>query len=336
MKARLEAEIAGKPSFDLPAEAKTADAEVDDIFASQKMELAARRTRLLDEERVLKKEIAGLQESITGLRSQIAATTSRLNLFAEELKDKTELMNRQLVRKTDVFAVRRAEAGLSGELASLQARLADSRERISRAEQQIAQLHSAAMQKAIEELRATDTELDDVREQVNAARDVAERSEVRAPVRGVVVKLNHHTRGGVVAAGAVILELLPANDELIIEARLNPNDVAHVRDGLDALVRLTALNQRLTPMIDGKVTYLSADTVTQADTRARTEPDLQPRHSFIVRVRLDAEDTRAKVTDFRPTPGMPADVFIKTGERTFFEYIMKPVLDSFARAFREH
>jgi HlyD family secretion protein len=336
MKARLEAEIYGKPEFALPAEAKGDDAEVATIFAHQKLELAARRARLLDEEQVLKKEIAGLHESVTGLHAQIVATNSRLGLFAEELKDKTDLMNRQLVRKTDVFAVQRAEAGLSGELASLQARLADSRERISRAEQQIAQLHSAAMQKAIEELRATDTELDDVREQANAALDVAERSEVRAPVRGIVVKLNHHTRGGVVAAGAVILELLPANDELIIEARLNPNDVAHVRSGLDALVRLTALNQRLTPMIDGKVTYLSADTVTQVDARARTEPDLQPRHSFIVRVRLDAEDTRAKVADFRPTPGMPADVFIKTGERTFFEYIMKPVLDSFARAFREH
>jgi HlyD family type I secretion membrane fusion protein len=336
MKARLEAEISGRPSFDLPAEAKGDDAEVAAIVAGQKMELAARRARLLDEEQVLKKEIAGLQESITGLHSQIAATNSRLGLFAEELKDKTELLNRQLVRKTDVLAMRRAEAGLAGEQASLQARLADSRERISRAEQQIAQLRSAAMQKAIEELRATDTELDDVREQANAALDVAERSEVRAPVRGIVVKLNHHTRGGVVAAGAVILELLPANDDLIIEARLNPNDVAHVRSGLDALVRLTALNQRLTPMIDGKVTYLSADTVTQTDARARTEADLQPRHSFIVRVSLDAQDARAKVVDFRPTPGMPADVFIKTGERTFFEYIMKPVLDSFARAFREH
>lgn len=337
MKARLEAEIAVRPSFDLPAEAKTDDTEVAAIFAHQKLELAARRTRLRDEEQVLQREIAGLQEGITGLRAQIVATNSRLGLFAEELKDKQELMSRQLVRKTDVFAVQRAEAGLSGELASLQARLADSRERISRAEQQIAQLHSAAMQKAIEELRTTDTELDDVREQATAALDVAERSEVRAPVRGIVVKLNHHTRGGVVAAGAVILELLPANDELIIEARLNPTDVAHVRSGLDALVRLTALNQRLTPMIDGKVTYLSADTVTnQTDARARPEADLQPRHSFIVRVSLDAGDARSKVADFRPTPGMPADVFIKTGERTFFEYIMKPVLDSFARAFREH
>lgn len=307
-----------------------------DILAQQQMELAARNTRIRDEKRVLQREIAGLQESIAGIASQISATRERLALFVEERKDKSELLTRQLARKTEVLSVQRAEAALAGDLAGLHARSADTKERIARAEQQIAQIHSAAMQKAIEELRATDTELDDVREQVHAAREVAERSEIRAPVRGIVVKLNHHTRGGVVAAGAVILELLPANEELIIEARVNPADVAHVREGLDALVRLTALNQRLTPMIDGKVAYLSADTVTQSDARLQTDGDIRPRHSYIARVRLDAQDAHDKVPDFRPTPGMPADVFIKTGERTFFEYIMKPVLDSFSRAFREH
>lgn len=336
MKARLKAEIAGKSSFDRPAEADARDPDVMDILAQQQMELAARNTRIRDEKRVLQREIAGLQESIAGIASQISATRERLALFVEERKDKSELLTRQLARKTEVLSVQRAEAALAGDLAGLHARSADTKERIARAEQQIAQIHSAAMQKAIEELRATDTELDDVREQVHAAREVAERSEIRAPVRGIVVKLNHHTRGGVVAAGAVILELLPANEELIIEARVNPADVAHVREGLDALVRLTALNQRLTPMIDGKVAYLSADTVTQSDARLQTDGDIRPRHSYIARVRLDAQDAHDKVPDFRPTPGMPADVFIKTGERTFFEYIMKPVLDSFSRAFREH
>ena len=128
------------------------------------------------------------------------------------------------------------------------------------------------MQKAIEELRATETELDDVQEQIRAAQDVVDRIEVRAPVRGIVVKLNQHTAGGVIAAGAVILELLPVNDELIIEARVNPSEISHVKAGQGALVRLTALNQRLTPMIEGRVIYLSADAVpaaTRGQGRAR-------------------------------------------------------------------
>ena len=135
------------------------------------------------------------------------------------------------MRKTEVLALQRAEAGLAGDLGELIGRIADANERIARAEQQIAHLHSAAMQKTVEELRETETELDDVHEQIRAAQDVVERVEVRAPVRGIVVKLHFHTAGGVVAPGAIILELLPVNDELLIEARVKPNDISHVQEG---------------------------------------------------------------------------------------------------------
>ena len=208
---------------------------------------------------------------------------------------------------------------------------------MARAEQQIAQVRSAAMQKAIEELRATETELDDVQEQTRAAQDVVDRIEVRAPVRGIVVKLHQHTAGGVIAAGAVILELLPVNDELIIEARLNPSEIWHVKAGQRALVKLTALNQRVTPMIEGKVD------LPVGRCRGRPAPQLGKSASTsrprVLRMSCASGSTSrtcgSRPTNFRPTPGMPADVFIKTGERTFFDYIMRPVLDSFSRAFRE-
>ena len=193
-----------------------------------------------------------------------------------------------------------------------------------------------AIEKASEELRGTDTELDDLREQILAAQDVVRRTEVRAPVRGIVVKLNQYTTGGVIAPGGVILELLPINDELVIEARVNPNEITHVKEGQNALVRLTALNQRLTPMIEGRVVYVSADTVMDQSARRNNEQDNGRRETFIVRVRLDERDARNKVDNFRPTPGMPADIFVETGQRTFFTYLMRPVMDSFSRAFREH
>jgi HlyD family type I secretion membrane fusion protein len=175
----------------------------------------------------------------------------------------------------------------------------------------------------------------DLREQIIAAQDVVERTEVRAPVRGIVVKLNQYTPGGVVAPGGVILELLPVNDELIIEARVKPSEITHVSEGQNALVKLTALNQRLTPMIEGKVIYVSADTVSDLNSRHAAEPDALARNSFVVRVWLNQRDAHQKVENFRPTPGMPADIFIETGDRTFFNYLMRPVIDSFARAFRE-
>jgi HlyD family type I secretion membrane fusion protein len=213
-------------------------------------------------------------------------------------------------------------------------RIADSHERIARANQRIAHLHSAAMKEAVQTLRETETELDDVEEQIRAAQDVLERIEVRAPVRGIVVKRHFHTPGGVVAPGAVILELLPMEEELIIEAQVNPTDISHVAVGQPALARLSALNQRITPMIEAKVVYLSADALAQQAPLTKSGQDTR-KEFYVVRVRLDEGDLRHRMDRFRPTPGMPADIYIKTEERTFFQYIMRPVLDSVSRAFRE-
>ncbi len=100
-----------------------------------------------------------------------------------------------------------------------------------------------------------------MREQIGASRDVLERIDIRSPDRGIVVRVNYHSNGAVVAPGAIILELLPVDDKLIIEGRVNPNDISHVHEGQDALVRLSALNQRLTPVIAGHLVYVSADPI---------------------------------------------------------------------------
>jgi HlyD family type I secretion membrane fusion protein len=335
--ARLHAEINSSDRLQLPASlAAVRDAEVRSIIEAQEAELIARRLSLANQEEVLRKEIAGLKESIRGYNAQVSANRERFALFDEELKAKSPLIEHQLIRKSEILTLQRSEVGLEGELGDLLGRSGDATERVARAEQQIAQLRLAAIEKASEDLRGIETELDDLREQIVAAEDVVKRTEVRAPVRGVVVKLNQYTTGGVVAPGGVILELLPVNDELVIEARVNPNEITHVKEEQKALVRLTALNQRLTPMIVGKVVYVSADTVTDQAARRSGEQDATRRDSFVVRVRLDDQDRRNKVENFRPTPGMPADIFIETGQRTFFTYLMRPVIDSFSRAFREH
>jgi HlyD family secretion protein len=183
-----------------------------------------------------------------------------------------------------------------------------------------------------------EADLDDVEEQIRAAQDVVDRIDVRSPVRGIVVKKNFNTPGGVVSPGAVILELLPIGEERVIEARVNPKDISHVSVGQEALVRLSALNQRITPMVGASVIYVSADALAdqmQVKNEARSDNGETRREFYVVRVRLDQDDILKRMPEFIPTPGMPADVYIKTGERTFFEYIMKPVFDSFSRAFRE-
>ena len=225
-----------------------------------------------------------------------------------------------------------------GELGEYLGRIADSKERIAQANERIAQLHSTALRDALKELRETEADLDDVEEQIRAAQDVVDRVDVRSPVRGIVVKKNFNTPGGVVSPGAVILELLPIGEERVIEARVNPKDISHVSVGQEALVRLSALNQRITPMVGASVIYVSADALAdqmQVKNEARPDNSDTRREFYVVRVRLDQDDILRRLPEFTPTPGMPADVYIKTGERTFFEYIMKPVFDSFSRAFRE-
>jgi membrane fusion protein, type I secretion system len=335
--ARIEAELAGKDTFSLP---KTVDVDVNDpevqiIITRQQLELDARRNKVRSEEAVLRKEIAGLQESIAGYEAQISSTQKRLSIFGEELKDKNALLNRELIRRTEVFSVQRDEAALNGELGELIGRVADSRQQVARAEQQITSIRSTETQKAVEELRQTESDLDDITEQIRSAADVVQRTDIKAPVRGIVVKLNQHTQGGVVAAGGTILELLPVNDELIIQGRVSPDQVVHVKEGQPAIVRLSALNQRVTPMIEGSVIYLSADTISDRPDLVTQVPSAMDHGSFIVRVKLDEEDAAKKVPNFKPTPGMPVDLYIRTGERTFFDYIMEPVMDSFSRAFRE-
>src|SRR5260370_10650586 len=286
--ARLKAEIDSSDKLLLPAALieDAGDPVVQSIFQAQETELTARRTSLFAQEETLRKEIAGLQESIGGYQSQVSSNRDRLALFDEELKGKSKRLEQQLMRKTEVLALQRSEASLSGELGELRGRIGDATERMARAEQQIVQLRSAGTQKASEELHGTESELDDLREQILAAQDVVERTDVRAPVRGVVVKLNQYTPGGVIGPGGVILELLPVNDELIIEARVKPNEITHVNEGQNALVRLTALNQRLTPMIQGKVIYLLAEIVSVQSARHASESGTPRRQSFIRRVRF--------------------------------------------------
>lgn len=342
IKARLEAEISAgeklEVKLEVPADllGQINDPEIKAIVDGQIVELNARRARLNDEEHVLRKEISALQESITGFDVQAKSIEKRMKMFDEELKDKSSLVERQLVRKPEVFALQRAQAGLAGDLGELTGRTADARERVARANQQIAQIRSAAVAEAVESLRKAEGDYDDVEEQIRAAQDIVDRVDIRAPVRGIVVKLNYNTAGGVVGAGDVILELLPINSALLIEARVKPSDILHLSVGQPALVKLTAMNQRVTPMIDGVVEYVSADAVPDQDAHpGAISPSVEKRSSFLVRVKLS--ETRAgHLNDFRATPGMPAELYIKTAQRTFFEYMMRPVQDSFARAFREN
>lgn len=328
---RLRAEAQFKSELAFPESLTTlaSDPDIKAILDTQQLAFRARQDKLTSEIAVLKQGIAAFRERMTGSEAQLKAIGEQLAFIAEELKSKNALHEKGLLRKSEILALQRSEARLRGEAGRLRAEIGDVKERIARTERQITRTKYLQVQKAVEELHDVESELKDVREQIRAARNVVERIDLNAPVKGIVVKMRYHTSGGVIEPGKDILELLPVRDELIIEAQIRPQDIDNVRQGQEAYIRLTALSQRITPMIPGKVIYVSADTLPD-DKKGR----LAQQDVYVARIRLDA-GRASEVDSFNPTPGMPTEVYIKTGQRTFFKYLTQPIIDSMSRAFRE-
>lgn len=312
---------------DLLATRETYD--IGSIIDAQQMTFEARRKNLTSEIAALEDSIKALHERIAAGRIQIEATKQQLALIDEEHEGKSSLLSEGLIRKSEVLALRRAQANLQGEIGRLNGDIGDAKERIARTREQITGVRAAAVKDAVEQMHQVRAELTDLRERIRTAHGVLGRIDITAPVRGIVVKLRYHTPGGVIETGKSILELVPLEEELIIEVRVRPQDIEHVRVGHEAAVRLTSLNRRVTPMLYGRVTYVSADALPD-DTRTNQTPDV-----YVARITLNPGQA-AGVPNFTPKPGMPAEVYIKMEERTFFEYLMKPITDSMNRAFREY
>ncbi|OJU29960.1 MAG: secretion protein HlyD [Nitrobacter sp. 62-13] len=330
--ARLQAQVREDPEIHFPPDltADSKDPQIRSIVSAQVLTFTAQRNNTNSEIAGIEDSIKALNERIAGSKVQLDGVRRQIALVQEDIKTKEQLLAAGLVRKPDVLLLQRSQANLEGEVGRIMGDIGDAKERIARAVEQINGVRKTAIKTAVEQMHEIRGEMVDVRERMLSAKGVLDRTTIRAPVKGVVVKLRFHTRGGVVEPGKPIMELLPLNEPLIIEARVRPQDIDSVKHGQEAMVRLTALSQRVTPMVSGDVIYLSADTVADEKKSQQTGPS----DIYVVRVRLHNSEVAA-IHGFSPTPGMPAEVFIKTSERTFFQYIMKPIEDSMSRAFRE-
>lgn len=329
---RLQAQVREEAEIHFPPElvSESRDPEIRNIINAQVLAFTAQRNNLNSDIAGIQDSIKALDERIAGSKVQLDGVRRQIKLVDEDIKTKQHLLAAGLVRKPDVLLLQRTQANLEGEVGRIMGDIGDAKERIARAVEQINGVRKTAIKTAVEQMHQERGELVDVRERMLSAKGVLDRTTIRAPVKGVVVKLRFHTRGGVVEPGKPIMELLPLNEPLVIEARVRPQDIDSVKHGQEAMVRLTALSRRVTPMVSGDVIYLSADTV--ADEKKSQQ--VGPSDIYVVRVKLHNAEA-ARIPGFNPTPGMPAEVFIKTSERTFFQYIMKPIEDSMSRAFRE-
>jgi HlyD family secretion protein len=332
MEARILAEYNQDSALAFPdwLSAAATDPEIAGMIDSQKLTFDIGHARLQSELALLGRNISALKVRAEGYSAQLSSTRAQIEILTEDHDSRASLLDAGLIRRTEVNALRRAIAEAEGQAGRLQAEVTEAVEMQEKYSAQMEQTISTYRQAALDELQQVQAELDSVREQERKASSVLRRVVIDAPVSGTVVRLNYSGAGGVVEAGKVIAEILPSDVPLIIETLIARTDIDNVRLGQGAAVRLIALNQRTTPILQGKVFYVSADAI--ADKNAE---GLAQREVYLARIELPAAELR-RVPGFAPMPGMPVEVMIQTAERTFAQYIAKPITDSMQRAFREN
>jgi HlyD family type I secretion membrane fusion protein len=325
--ARLIAERDGSAEITFPAElmAQSGDAEVQSLVASQRSIFKARRESVGGEVAILKQRTDQLADEIKGLTAQYDSKQAQLDFIDEELRGLKQLMEQGQTTKPRVLALERSAAALKGEQGELLSNVARSNQAIGEAHLEIIQREKTFQKAVTEELEAVQSRLRDLQERAVAARDVLRRIHITAPVGGTVVNMAAHTVGAVIKPGETILEIVPGQDSLIAELFIQPQDIDNVTLDQPAAMRLLAFKQRTTPLINGTVIYVSADSLENPVTRQQY---------YVAKVSVSQEEI-AKLGNLKLQPGMQVEVMIRTGDRTAFQYLMQPLLDSVNRAWRE-
>lgn len=327
--ARILAEYERVDSFDAPAhlQALRADFEVAAILDGQVVAFNASMQELNNDISILRRNMEALGVRSIGYGHQLNAALQQKAILDEEMEAKSTLYEKGLIRRVEINSIRRAMVEVEGQIGRFASEVAEIEEIRKKHETQIEQTLSESRRAALDELQVVQAELDGIREQMRKAQNVRQRAEILAPVSGTVIRLHYHTAGGVVESGKAIAEILPADEPLIIEAQVPRTEIDSVKEGQEAIVRLTALNQRITPVLDGTVFYVSADSIVDRSQEQQQEV-------YVARVSIETDELE-RVRGFTPTPGMPVEIMIQTAERTFFQYLAKPITDSMTRAFRE-
>jgi HlyD family type I secretion membrane fusion protein len=325
--ARLRAERDGADDLIFPAhmQARAGDPDYRTVMDGQRRIFKARRNALKSKIALLRKRDAQVRIEIGGLRAQLKADDRQLALIEEELSGIRSLVARGLVAKPRLLALERRAAEISGGRGRNIAAISRAQQSMGETRLKIEELRAERTNEVVRELREVESELHDLTERRSASGDVLTRTEIRAPIAGTVVGLKIATTGGVIAAGEAIMDIVPADDRLIVEAKVSPQDIDIVRAGLSAQVRFTALSQRNSVPVEGDVISVSAD---------RLADQFTPEGYYLARVAL-APDILKALGGVKLQPGMQAEVMIVTGANTALGYFMKPVANSFNRAFRE-
>jgi HlyD family secretion protein len=326
--ARLEAERDGAAEVVMPVEFanRLGDPAVQKIMSSERTLFTARRASREAQKDQLKKRITQSQDEIRGLKAQQQAKAREAELIVDELKGVRDLYQKNLVPITRLNALERDAASIEGQRGQLIAAVAQAESRIAETEFQIIQIDEQMLAEAVQELREIQGKVAEYTERRVAAEDQLKRIDIRSPSDGFVHQLSVHTIGGVISPAEPVMNIVPINDRLELEARVLPNEIDQVKIGQKATVRVHAANARNTPELHGKVSRISAD-VTKDQQTGMT--------FYTIRVDLPQDEIK-KLKNLQLIAGMQAEVFVEVNERTPLQYFFKPMQEQIARAFREH
>ncbi|HDZ74554.1 MAG TPA: HlyD family type I secretion periplasmic adaptor subunit [Aurantimonas coralicida] len=326
-RARFMAEGAGVDEVSYPPILieRKADPAITSLMTDQTALFDKRRQALDTQAEILQQRLAQLDTRISGYQAQIDAITSQNGLIAEELKGTKSLAARGYAPKTKVLELQRTAAGLTGQIGSLQAQIAEAQQAKGETQMQINRLYEDRLTEGSQGLSDIQGDLANILPRLQSAKATLDLTDVKAPASGTVFGLTQFTDGGVVGPGERILDIVPDNSPMIIQANIQPTDIAEISKGMEAEIKLTAYNQHTTPSVSGEIIEVSADRMTTEDGAA----------FYTIDIRVDPESLARSVQELRLYPGMPAQIIIPTSNRTALDYLISPITDSMNRAFRE-
>jgi HlyD family secretion protein len=323
---RLRAEQAGLTEITFSDDLRNAGGPTTaEILSAEQKFFHARREMYERKIDIQRKVIAQQVAELDAVKSQTDANARQSELLDRELKAIASLVEKGYAPRPRLTEMQTRESVLIGQAGELASRKAKAEQAKAAAELEILSIGTDFQQQVAADIQAAQLELADTMERMTAAADILRRLVVTSPENGVVTNIRAHTPGSVVTAGQPILDIVPENEPLIVEAKVGLRDIDSVHIGAPVQVRLTAYNHRSTAPLSGKLTYLSADQ--QMDERNEYA-------YFVARAEIDPESLKAN-PNVALYPGMPAEILVLNKPRRAIDYLLDPITESFARAFRE-
>ena len=320
--ARLEARVNRKNLIFEP----TLSSVAPEIVESERRLFNARSEEIAAALSVETAKFAQRQESLEEAVVSLDYAKEALALAREESAMMGPLVAKGIEPRIELIRTRQREASALGEMKRAQINVARAKLEVSEAENELSRVEKTFFAQAVDELTKAKAELTELAGELPALQDKVERTDVRAPITGVVNRVLVSTVGGVVQPGETIVEIVPSNDTPLVEAKIAPSDIGFLQIGQEARVKLSAYDSSIYGSLDGFIETISPDAILDEETGDR---------HFLITVRTAETSIRTKKGELKVLPGMAADVEMLNGKRSVLAYILKPLASVGDKALRD-